>query len=68
MRLNSLLTNARNRPDRVLTRSTKPLSLDSPGLSSHLNSWSHVDLRYVGNVLGAVEPTLACCEHRDGRS
>lgn len=37
-------------------------------VSSHLNSWSHVDLRYVGDVLGAIEPTLACCQHRDGGS
>lgn len=45
-----------------------PLTLGPPRLPSHLNSWSHVDLRYVGNVLGAIEPTLACCQHRDGGS
>ena len=32
MRLNSLLTNAQNRPGPVLTSPAKPLSLDSLGL------------------------------------
>lgn len=67
-KLHSQLTKNLNRPDLVLSRSAQPLRLELLSPSPHLNSWSHMDLRYVGNVLGAVQPTLACCQHRDGGS
>lgn len=57
MRLNDLLTSAQKRPD-LVPQSAQPNStliiLGPASVSAYLHSWSHVDLRYVGDVLGAV--------------